>query len=1140
MSDLVSIGSPIQSGSKENHDTNSNGFENDKNCTEKPQQISLNENGTIDHKNDSASIKLNIKMSNDTEKQNNDPKLKNKHNSSRKSKHSNSQEKSSTLNSKDRNSSSSQRSTSQENHNIKKSNSSNSKDRKSSSHSKHHSDSKDKSKKHKHEKKSHHNDRDKTPKRDRKDSRSDKKENSSSLCKEPKSLNGNRSDDESNAGGGSSKQKSSVHKNKSSTSDKSKSSSNHHKNNRKDNGNKEVVDKPKDKSYKDVDKYKDKTKGKKDIDKLKNKNNKDADKLKLSKNKDVDKPKDNSTKDINKSKCYDNKDIVNKFKDNSYKNGDKLKNKVNKDIIDKPEDNVNKLQGINVKKVDKLKINDDNHVVYKHKTLDVLNYKTSISESPSSSNKNNQIDTKKDESLPEEESILPIINQSTEKKETRWNNFRNGFITNDEEDAANVLLAMSTIPYFEGNEVITENIIFVENTSSTETLSSNTTTAQLDVKEHNITKKVQSDENDLIKENVHSMIESSKKSPSCNSIDSISKEYTSKINDSCVLMVVDNESCPLSCNDVKLANTNSEDIASEHYKQTEIVVEDKDEPKTSNILVEKETNMYDKTLKENKLINDSKKIKSSNNENENSEKIVLSRVFTPIDVKSLSTEKTEQVTQKSEDKIINTVNTNKIISTESTVDIKNHDGNMMSDSEEKLNETKQVNLVTSQNENILDKKNNTQISVIIDNVEKVQQNSNLNSESIQITNKCHSNEILEQKTILNIFPSQIDSNKKGKRKNHDANHDYEVKKLKLSNSNESSAPIIDITSKNAQYINEQNSICATDIEMKDSDDTNKSSIQLLHSKHENKLTHIYDNDELLNSFNGFSHTEAIPCKNFERLQNLINILQKEITNNDTSEEDDSSDHSSDHDSDDYSSDDDYEDSSDEDNDDDYGFKGFTYTDIRSCESRDIVHTQLIKLKDSLNFKGFSENEAKICYGYEFVKHNLEHAQKQNYVENQQKNIACGGNGKIFNETVTRVYENNKDNDNEKEHNIDKKKDHNIDKQEDHNIDKEKDHNVDKEKNHNTIKEIDHSTDKDSNKDIVQNEVYNQLNENFNKEISVHSPTVNNNNHDITASNHWVVEQEMKYKLLPVKVKLERLFEYKINSKYILLIFKFNL
>lgn len=240
MSDLVSVGSPIQFISKENHD---NGFETDKSSIEKLQEPHFDKNGIINHKSDSVKSINENKMLNNSEKfKTNDLKSKRKHNSSRTSINTSSQEKSSR--SKDRNSNS-HRSTSGEKNYMKIIDNTSSNDRKnSSSHSRHHS--KDKNKKYKHDKKSHHNDCDRTPKRDSKDSRSDKKEKSSSLCKEPKSLNDNRSDDESNAGG-SSKQKSNMHKNKSSTSDKSKSSSNNHKNSRKNNGGKDVDNKPKEK-----------------------------------------------------------------------------------------------------------------------------------------------------------------------------------------------------------------------------------------------------------------------------------------------------------------------------------------------------------------------------------------------------------------------------------------------------------------------------------------------------------------------------------------------------------------------------------------------------------------------------------------------------------------------------------------------------------------------------------------------------------------------------------------------------------------------------------------------------------------------------------------------------------------------------
>jgi len=167
MSDLVSVGSPLELTSKENHSTSSNGFETNQNSVKQSQKARIDKNGIADHVNNSTKIKLvdDAKISNNTVKhKTNDPKHKSKHHSSRTSRQTSSQEKSRAHRSKDRNSSN-HRSTSRETSDIKKRNSSDSKDRKSSSQNKHYSESKDK--KHKYDKKSHH-DQDKTPKRDKK------------------------------------------------------------------------------------------------------------------------------------------------------------------------------------------------------------------------------------------------------------------------------------------------------------------------------------------------------------------------------------------------------------------------------------------------------------------------------------------------------------------------------------------------------------------------------------------------------------------------------------------------------------------------------------------------------------------------------------------------------------------------------------------------------------------------------------------------------------------------------------------------------------------------------------------------------------------------------------------------------------
>ncbi|XP_026822488.1 probable cyclin-dependent serine/threonine-protein kinase DDB_G0292550 isoform X2 [Rhopalosiphum maidis] len=154
-----------------------------------------------------------------------------------------------------------------------------------------------------------------------------------------------------------------------------------------------------------------------------------------------------------------------------------------------------------------------------------------------------------------------------------------------------------------------------------------------------------------------------------------------------------------------------------------------------------------------------------------------------------------------------------------------------------------------------------------------------------------------------------------------------------------------------------------------------------------------------------------------------------------------------------------------------GFKGFSSVETHPCKHRDIVYAELIKLKDSKSssdFIGFSEEDAQLSIGHKYVIQQLELAKKQNNVDNHQENVKFGGNGNMFNEVMTEyVYKSNND-------------------------------------NVTTSKEIYNKPINDTKKDC---------------------PTVNNNhNHD-----DWIVQQEMKYKLLPVKVKLERLMDYRCNN-----------
>lgn len=152
------------------------------------------------------------------------------------------------------------------------------------------------------------------------------------------------------------------------------------------------------------------------------------------------------------------------------------------------------------------------------------------------------------------------------------------------------------------------------------------------------------------------------------------------------------------------------------------------------------------------------------------------------------------------------------------------------------------------------------------------------------------------------------------------------------------------------------------------------------------------------------------------------------------------------------------------------FRGFN--ENTACKHRSIVYAQLLKLiEQTLCFKGFTKNEIRKCDGYDSVKYKLELEQK--IIEDQNK---CAENRiqseKKFNKVMAMMC-----------------------------------------KSKNDI-------------ETTQNDNYQQPDD------GIIGPVVNNNNHDITQSNHWVVGQKMKYKLLPVKVKLMdlRLMENGCNSE----------
>jgi len=321
------------------------------------------------------------------------------------------------------------------------------------------------------------------------------------------------------------------------------------------------------------------------------------------------------------------------------------------------------------------------------------------------------------------------------------------------------------------------------------------------------------------------------------------------------------------------------------------------------------------------------------------------------------------------------------------------------------------------------------------------------SENEKTSEYTNSNDILKvPKLKLKLLPNQIDSINKIKRKKHHKHK--ESKKLKLTKS-------LDIPIEVSVSVSVSTNVMCDKIDQKSNNEidvimNNSASTlsnQILHKEIENNSVKVLDDDKSLYTFKGFSEADAIPCKNYELLKNVIKTLQIQMNKHDKI---------------------------------DNGFKGFTSAETNPCKHRDNVYAELMKLKESKSstgFIGFSEEDTAMSIGYKYVVKQLELAKKQNNVDTNQQNVMCGGNGiqkgKTFNEVMAAyLYKSNKDNDAKSKENYSK-------------------------------------PINDTKKD---------------------SPTVNNNNHN---HDNWVVEQEMKYKLLPVKVKLERLMEYGCNSEYII-------
>lgn len=424
----------------------------------------------------------------------------------------------------------------------------------------------------------------------------EEKKKSSSLCKEPKLLNGNRSDDESNSGG-SSKHKSTIHKNKSSSTNKTKSSSSNHKSSRRDNNSTDVVDKSKDKSLS-------KNSSSADIAHK----SKDKSSSKIS-NRTVDKSKDKyssmslSSTDADKSKDkYLSKKSTSSDIDKSKKRS-LSKNSSSTDVTDKSKNKSLSKNSSSTGITDKSKIKSSS--TKNSRCTDVVEKskdKSFSKNSSSSSHKSNLIDTKRLKLSQEEKNKSPtnkvndeerkLDDEPEEPEKSEWNDFRSSIMTNDEQDAANVLLSMSAISYESSHsEIITENIIFIGNSSPiAETLQTTETVNELEIKENSDeTKNLPPGDNDDIKENSQLKSNNLETTQSQNAVKS-SSNISHLFEKVCS---VDIERLP--CNDIKLqcSSVNNVETTEEHQKPAE--VEDKNELKILNIGINLETSENENT-----------------------------------------------------------------------------------------------------------------------------------------------------------------------------------------------------------------------------------------------------------------------------------------------------------------------------------------------------------------------------------------------------------------------------------------------------------------------------------------------------------------------------------------------------------------
>ncbi|XP_060880322.1 biorientation of chromosomes in cell division protein 1-like 1 isoform X2 [Metopolophium dirhodum] len=930
---------------------------------------------------------------------------------------------------------------------------------------------------------------DKTLKGDRKDLRSDKKEKSSSLCKEPKSLNGYQSEDENDAGG-SSKQKSSQHKNKTSTSDKSKSSSNNHKSSKKDNNCKEVVETSKNL----IEKSKDVINKPKDV---------------VNKSKDVSKPKDIVEK---------SKDIVNKLKDVSKSKDivDKSKDIVDKpkDIVEKSKDNVNKPKDIVDKSKEKSFLsknsNSSSHksnrtdrkrtkrsleekkkssslckepkLLNGHRSDDESNsggsskHKSTIHKNKSSSSDKTKSSSSNHKSSRRDNNSADVVDKSKDKSLSK--NSSNNDIVNKSKDKSLSKISHRIVDKSK-DKYLSKHLSSTDiKRSKDKSLSKNSTSSDIDkFKKRSLSKNsscidiVEKSKNKSLSKNFSStdIIDNSKiksslmKITKCSDVvektkdNSLSKNSSSSSHKSNhtdtkrlkLSQAETNESPTNKVSEIEIKPEESEEPEKSEWNDFRNSVMTNDEQDAANVLLSMSAISYESShseiITENIIFieNSSPIIETLNttktvNEleiEENSDQTKILPSSDNDDVKENCQLKSNNLeASQSLNAVKSTPNISHLFEKECSVDIERLPCKDVTLECSSVNSAEITEEHQKPDEIVVDEK---ELKILIDEIDLETSENEKNSE---YTN---SNDILKvPKLKLKLLPNQIDSINKIKRKKH---HKLkESKKLKLTKS-------LDIPIEVSVSVSVSTNVICDKIDPKSNnemdvimnDSANTLSNQILHKEIENNSVKVLDDDESLYTFKGFSEADAIPCKNYKLLKNVIKTLQIQMNKHDKI---------------------------------DNGFKGFTSAETKPCKHRDNVYAELIKLKESKSstgFIGFSEEDTAMSIGYKYVVKQLELAKKQNNVDNHQQNVMCGSNGiqkgKTFNEVMAAyLYKSNNDNDAKSKENYSK-------------------------------------PINDTKKD---------------------SPTVNNNNHN---HDNWVVEQEMKYKLLPVKVKLERLMEYGCNN-----------